>query len=566
MREDALKPKMTPLIFVLLFSLPFQTAGQSQQKTAGGGNATISGRVTVKGEPARNVLVYLQPQNTAPSNPDAYLRARTDDDGQYHIVGVEAGAYYLYALAPGFISSDQPRQEGKTLNVSEGENIGNIDFELKQGGVITGRVADSQGRPLADERVTLSRLDKNGRPQSDTYYGRNFTMFMTDDRGVYRIYGLPEGRYLVSVGIAQSAGMIARRGGGAFYPRTYYPDAANESEAKVIELSEGSEIVNVDITVPESKQTCAVSGRVVNAETGRPVAGVEIALGPRSDDGRYYGWAGLYSARSSANGEFQLKGITPGKYGVFPRGGGDNEFFGEPAPCDLSEGDANGVEIKVRRGGSISGFVVIEGTSDPMALQKLPQLSLYVSVRPDQPPAPRMDNPKVNADGSFYIRGLPPCNVDIQYNRRPENHGLALARIELNGAPVRDGIKVGAGEHVTEVRVVLTYRTFALRGEVKFSGGALPAGQRLYAYVKRTDQQTSFSTGAEVDPRGQFVVDELAPSEYEVIVGPFPSYGADPIDPRIAKALSSAREKVTINNGDQRVTFVVDLSRKEEEK
>src|SRR5262245_8768990 len=77
-----------------------------QAQTAETRTATISGRVVLKGEPARNVLVYLQPQISPPSNPDAYLRARTDDGGQFHIAGVAAGAYSVYALAPGFISSD----------------------------------------------------------------------------------------------------------------------------------------------------------------------------------------------------------------------------------------------------------------------------------------------------------------------------------------------------------------------------------------------------------------------------------------------------------------------------
>jgi protocatechuate 3,4-dioxygenase beta subunit len=563
------KPGSTFGVLVSTFWLFLAISIEAQRVQTQAGTSTISGHITWKGEPARNVLVYLQPPITSlPSNADAYLRSRTGDDGQYHIAGVAAGSYSVCAVAPGFIfSNNQSGQENRTLNVSEGEKIENIDFEIKQGAVITGRVADSRGRPLADERVTLSKLDKNNQPRPANFYGRNFTMIMTDDRGVYRLYGVPEGRYLISVGITQSVGMIARRGGGAFYPRTYYPDAANESEAKVIELSEGSELANVNITVPESKQSRAVSGRVVNAETGRPVAGVEIAVSQRSDDGRYYGWwAGRGSVRSNAKGEFQLKGIIPGKYGVFPPGGGDNDFVGEPAPCDLSEDDASGVEIKVRRGGSISGFVLIEGTSDPAPFQKLQQLSLHVNVRPDQPTPSITNNPKVNADGSFYIRGLSPCSVDIQYYGGSETGGLALTRIERNGALVRDGIKVGAGEQVTDVRVVLTHKTFALRGVVKLSGGALPADQRLSATVRSSNQQNHFYAVAEVDPRGQFVINGLIPGEYEVTIGPDTYGGADPIDPRIGKTLLSAREKVTINNVDQRVTFVIDLSGKEEEK
>ncbi|HEY6403578.1 MAG TPA: carboxypeptidase-like regulatory domain-containing protein, partial [Blastocatellia bacterium] len=144
-------------ILVLPFVLLSLQAQISERNTS-----TVSGRVILKGEPARNVLVYLRPQNSPPSNPEAYSRARTDDNGQFRIAGVAAGSYTVVALAPAFITSDTPRLQDKTLNVSEGENIENIDFELKQGGVITGRVTDSQGRPLADERIMLSRLDKNG--------------------------------------------------------------------------------------------------------------------------------------------------------------------------------------------------------------------------------------------------------------------------------------------------------------------------------------------------------------------------------------------------------------------
>jgi protocatechuate 3,4-dioxygenase beta subunit len=544
----------------VLFSLQAQT---SERNTS-----TVSGRVTLKGEPARNVLVYLQPYNSPPSNPDAYSRARTDENGQFRIAGVAAGGYNVVALAPGFIAPGMPVLEGKALKVSEGEDVENIDFELKQGGVITGRVTDSQGRPLADERVTLGRLDKNGRPQSDNYYGRNFFMFWTDDRGVYRLYGLPEGGYLVSVGAPQSAGMVNY--GGTFYPRTFHPDAATESEAKVVEVSEGSVSENIDITVSDPKGTRVVSGRVIDAETGKPVAGVEITWGLVYDDGkRISGW-GWNGDKSRANGEFHLKGMVPGKYAIFPRGDSENKFFGEPVTCDLNEGDASGVEIKVSQGGSISGSVVIEGTNDPTPLAKLPPLSLYVGVQSDQQIAtPRMDNPKINADGSFHILGLPPCRAHIMYSSRPETRDLALARIERNGAPVGDGIKVGAGERITEVRVVLTYRTFALRGEVKITGGPTPTGASFHVNARRTDRPASSYSSAQVDARGQFVIEGLTTGEYEVTVQPAWHSGADPVGPHIAhlaKAFSSARERVTINNGDQRVTFVVDLSQKENDK
>ncbi|HKQ72368.1 MAG TPA: carboxypeptidase-like regulatory domain-containing protein [Blastocatellia bacterium] len=558
--------KIILCVQALILSFIFGCPVFAQSGAAKTGTASIAGRVLLKGEPAHNVLVYLHPQQgPAPSNPEAVLRARTDEGGRFRIAGVAAGPYRIITLAPAFITSDlvQPHLQGKTINVSEGENVENVEVELKQGGVITGVVTDSRGRSLADERVTLSKLDKNGRPPLNVTYGSNFEMFQTDDRGVYRIYGLPEGRYLISVGIQQSAGIGSVA--GSFYPRTFHPDAANETEAKVIEVTEGSENADIDITVPEAIRTRTISGRVVNTLTGHPVPGVEITWGVITDYGLSPGYNGLPGDRSNANGEFRLRGMTPGKYAVLPRASSENEFFGEPVICDLSKGDASGVEVKVQAGGSVGGFVVIEGTNDPKALAKLKQPSLYFSVSPTQSKGWRMYNPKINPDGTFLVRGLPPSSVKIQYNRSFDDRGLALARIEHNGAPVRDVIKVGAGEQLAGVLVVLTFNTFALRGELNITGGALPAGLRLYANVKRMDQapQTSSSPGAELDARGQFVINGITPGEYEVWISPMWYEGANPVDQRVEKAFSSARQRVLINSVSQQLIFVVDLSRKE---
>ncbi len=568
---------MSKLSFILgVFVLPlalFSIQAQPVEKKAG--TATVSGLVKLKGEPARNVTVYLQPyRSSPPSNPGAVLRAQTGDDGQFRITGVAAGAYSLIALAPGFTSpSDEDFGErGKTLNVSEGERVENVEIEIKRGGVITGRVTDSQGRPLVEESLRLSKLDKSGKPQTNYYPSNyNYEMFVTDDRGVYRLYGLPEGRYLVSVGVAYAAGAIIVTRSRTFYPRTFHPDAANESEAKAIEVTEGSESANIDITVPEAARSRAVSGRVVNAETEQPVAGVEIAYGTMSGDGRGFSAWGWNNERSKANGEFNLIGLLPGKYLLFARAESDSDFYSEPVTCDLSDGDLSGVEIKLRPGGSISGVVVIEGTNDPKTLAKLPQLSIYANLRPNQSgapgqvTAPRREYPKINADGSFRVRGLPQGKVDIGYSIQ---RGFSLARIEHKGTPlpVREGIEIGLGEQVTGVRVVLAYGALTLRGEVKMAGGALPAGQRLFTNVRKTDQSSQFqsSLGAEVDARGQFLIENLTPGEYEVKVFPIANPGGDRIDPQIMRAFSSVKERVLVSGDNQPpVTIVVDLSRKE---
>jgi protocatechuate 3,4-dioxygenase beta subunit len=559
--------KLSFALSILVLPCAFHSA-QAQTAESKAGTAAVSGRVILKGEPARGMTVILQTQNQNESNAP---RARTDESGRFHFTGLPAGRYSVSALAPGYASpedSNFPGMRGKMLILADGEKVENIDLEIKRGGVIAGRVTDSQGRPVIEERVNLSKVDANNRIQASFFYSLNNEMCQTDDRGQYRIYGLPEGRYIVSVGYAHrpgSASIISRR---EFYPRVFHPNATSESEAKVIEVSEASEATNIDITVTDPKQAQEVYGRVVDAGSGQPVAGVEVVLGGVTKDGRYAGGYGGGGERSGPNGDFRLFGVLPGKYAIlarpdYPSGGG---FISDPVIVDVGEDAVTGVEVRVRQGASISGVVVIEGTNDPKIQAKLSQVRLSAFVRStgQGPSASSSGFDRVNADGSFRIGGLQSGKASISMSGSPDTRGLALARIERNGAPASEGIEVDAGEQVTGVRVVLVYGTLAIRGEFRIIGGALPAGYKFYASARRVDQLGRISRGADIDARGQFVIENLPPGEYEIRA--IPSFFPDgqPLSPEIRRLISSVKEMVILSGGNQQsVTLVVDLSRKE---
>src|SRR5215510_11973619 len=369
--------KLSLALSILVLPCAFHSA-QAQAAESKAGTATVSGRVILKGEPARGVMVILQTQYQGPLNAP---RAKTDESGRFHFTGLPAGRYSVSALSPGYASPEDnnyPGMRGKTLTLADGERVENVDLEIKRGGVIAGRVADSQGRPVIEERVNLSKLDANNQPRGIFFYSPNFDMYQTDDRGLYRIFGLSEGRYLVSVGYGENFGSASITSRREFYPRVFYPNAITESEAKVIQVSEGSEATNIDITVIDPKQTQDVYGRVVDAGSGQPVAGVEVVLGGVTRDGRYAGGYGGSGARSGPNGEFRMFGVMPGKYAILARpdeqiGGG---FISDPVIVEISEDAMIGVEVRVRQGASISGVVVIEGTNDPKIQAKLSQVSL----------------------------------------------------------------------------------------------------------------------------------------------------------------------------------------------
>src|SRR5262245_52179055 len=171
-------------------------------------NGTISGRVTIGQKPAPGIPVVVSPQYSGAP----IAQAISDADGNYRVTGLAPGQMNVAPAAPVYVFPFAPfsGQPGRTVNLSANEVVEGIDFKLTRGGVITGRITDAEGKPVVEERITLTMVDEKGAPaRGPVFRGANFMMYQTDDRGVYRIYGLAAGHYKVSAGIdaAGNAGM-----------------------------------------------------------------------------------------------------------------------------------------------------------------------------------------------------------------------------------------------------------------------------------------------------------------------------------------------------------------------
>src|SRR5262245_26812618 len=94
--------KLNFALSILVLPCAFHSV-QAQDAEAKSGTATVSGRVTLKGEPARGVTVILQGQNQGRSN---MPRARADESGRFQFTGLPAGRYSVSAAAPGYVSPD----------------------------------------------------------------------------------------------------------------------------------------------------------------------------------------------------------------------------------------------------------------------------------------------------------------------------------------------------------------------------------------------------------------------------------------------------------------------------
>ena len=160
--------------------------------------SSIAGRVMIGEKSAPGVLVAVYVINTQTT----LAQVMSDAEGKYRINGLAAGQLSVTAVAPTYVLPANPMYGlGRVINLSADETVEGIDFKLTRGGVITGRVIDADGRPVIEERITLLPVDEKGQP-ARVMASRpgNFSMYSTDDRGIYRIYGLSAGRYKVSVG------------------------------------------------------------------------------------------------------------------------------------------------------------------------------------------------------------------------------------------------------------------------------------------------------------------------------------------------------------------------------
>ena len=515
-------------------------AAQAQTKEA---PATVAGRVTngEKGMPGVE-LVLLSPDTT--SNYKSVARVTTDAEGRFRMASVPPGRYQLMPLAPAHVVPEATGwPPGKPVNLSPGDTVEDMNFALTRGGVITGRVTDSEGKPVIGEQVQITPAQ--GQRPISFFMGQRNT---TDDRGVYRAYGLAAGQYKVSVGQDRNSGMIRVGGPRRFYRRTFHPSATEEADAKVVELREGGEVTEVDISVAKASRTYKAEGRFVSAETGQPVAGLQFAFGSIMGEGerKRVGSYGSSGQRSNARGEFSADELAPGSYAIFAVSDENVDWYSDTAVVEVEDADITGLEIKIRRGGSVSGVVQIEGVKDRAAYAKLmQQVSLARGVDSgNELAAPSWSRVPISPEGNFRIGGLRPGKLRIMLGWPPVK-GLSFVKVERENVEARDGIEIAEGANINGLRVVLAYGNAVIRGQVTVTGGPLPQGARMMVSARRagTGSGPIGIQPTEVDSRGRFAIEGVAAGDYEIQLRVF--------GPNLPPNTQPLKQNVTVPEGGE---------------
>ena len=358
------------LSLFLLACLTFQTCcpqsptvalnkDSSQDQTC-----TVSGIVTRSQDnaPLKNATVQL----VNDADREHQIATRTTADGRFELKNVPAGQYKLNVSRNGYVAQElnqkKPGDPGATLTLRPAQRISDLIFKLGRAAVITGKVYDEDGEPVAGVSVRAMR-----QVYADGRKGFTTTNFQqTNDLGEFRIFGLAPGRYYISaeltsrnriVGDREFSGSEKSRGEKG-YARIYYPSALEVARASSIYVKEGDEIPSVDIFMKEVV-VYRVRGKVQYLLPHRGTRDTQLMVMRR---GQKIDWdfVGAQEVVKTDN-TFQIPELVPGEYTISAQFFDEGKFYSTQEDVDVVNADVDGLTLIIGPGVDIPGHLLWDG-------------------------------------------------------------------------------------------------------------------------------------------------------------------------------------------------------------
>lgn len=527
-----MSPSRLTLVCILMV-LGVAVCAHAQSTSSKESTASISGKVTFHGEGVKGVILTLRSMEPTSFRKLTSYRGVTDAKGEYRIANVPSGNYTVSPTASAYVFAGDSNGE-RSLIINGSETVEDFDFSLIRGGVITGKVVDPDGQPMIEEEVYAFS-------PRDPGFGSVRPAAITDDRGIYRIFALRPGSYVVAA--AKDDVRYTRNPRPGPYVRTFYPGVTDSAQATVIEVSDGSEATDVDITFSRPLVTYTASGRIVSGETGEPLPDVPYGLIRFGGSGQSRTLTpGIVT---NSRGEFKLENLPPGQYSVLVEPQSERGFRGEELRFQIVDQDVPNLVVRTVKGASLSGVVVLDGTAGTEVIERLRDRRLVVFVATESPRRSGTSgvSTMLRPDGTFRFGGLPTGNAIFMFGgSRP----FRIIRVERDGVIQHGGIEVKQGEDVRGVRIVASYSDAAIRGTVEIQNGTIPAKGQLLVRAKKLDGSALYFP-AQVDTRGQFVIYNLSAGTYEVSAGLFVLGSREPVvqnSERVVVAIGSVTNTI----------------------
>ncbi len=520
------------ILVVLITTCAF---AQTTRTTDPENNSTgiITGRVVNEiGEPLQNALVTVRTFASATPPQNVF----TDRDGKFRVTGLSSAVYLASASLVAYTAAPRDRDSTQATSYRVGDDI---NIVLIKGGVISGTVTTSTGTPVVGVMVRVQMIrDGNGQPSR---YGAATRNRGTDDRGNYRIYGLPTGTYLVFAG-----------GGSNLTDGPYDNDAPTYSPASVrdtaseVSVVAGEETGDVDIRY-RGESGRVVSGNVIGPVTTEPY-GSSIMMTSTLEGGSQLNEA-VYILPGVRG--FSISGVADGEYYLtaqsFLPGG---LHISEPKRITVRGTDVTNLELTTKPLGSISGRVVLEESKaeECKGKKKAVVTETLISAWHNEKESTK-DRPQFiwaiggpvypTAQGDLTLQNLVAGQYQIiarqfakyWYLRSitlPALPGAATKPKQSSSVPnasrdlMLNWTRLRSGERLTGLVVTFTEGAASVRGEVTTEESSITG--RLYVYLLPAEREGSqdlmryFASPIATDKTIAF--NNVPPGRYRVVVQP----------------------------------------------
>lgn len=483
--------------------------GVSEQKK---GTGRIRGRVVGadSGSPLRRAQVTL----SSPELRDRRMTA-TDAQGRFEFKELPASRFILSASKGSYVTMQygarRPLEPGKPIELADGQELEKMNLQLPRGSVISGRIVDEFGEPIADVVVQAQRYQYM---QGQRRLVPVTRPSQSNDIGQFRIYGLPPGSYYVSATLRAMGAFGAESDETTGYAPTYYPGTTNVVEAQRVSVAVGQEQTSVDFALIPAR-TARISGTAVDSQ-GKPLANAFVML--IQQEGAF-GFSSTGGGRVRPDGTFTLSGVPPGQYTVQVRempGSPDGSPEFASAAVTVTGEDIDGLSLVATKGATASGQVVFDGGAKPSFAATAMQISAPPATA-DFGPLGGGFSGRVKEDWTCQITGLTGHRL-IRAGGMPSS--WTLKAVLLNGEDVTDtGVEFKGGEDVSGLQVVLTNRTTEVDGTVSDRGTPV---KEYTAIVFADDStrwgpRTRFIQVGRPDQDGKFKIRGLPPQSYLAI-------------------------------------------------
>lgn len=487
--------------------------------------------------------------------------ATTDDEGRFTFDKLEPTSYRVSAEAAGYVAGDEA-----TAFYRPGDEA---TLRMRKGGVITGAVTSQDGEPLVGVLVTALRVRSLEDERLSGF--DNPQMTYSDDRGVYRIFGLGAGAYVVSAcGRSQFGQSYTVQDGDA---PTFYP-SSTRAEATEVTVHAGEEARGIDIR-HRGARARSISGTITGAVAASRYGVIVVT---NASDGSVV----MYSntQRAGEPWTFEVPGLADGEYLLTARAWSDEPRASAPRRVAVKGADVSGVTLALEPLATVEGSVTVEKPSgspgegacaEPKT--ERPTAETIVSLVPETPPAAdtarlvlRRDTAP-GADDAFAFKGVPLARY--RFDVRPPSEDLFVVSITQRAAKAtsaavdlgRDGLRIATGARISGVTVELAHDAAGVSGVVKPpEGAALPR----HLIVHLVPAEAAYAEDVvryrevEVDRDGAFDFVSVAPGKYWLLVRT--PVEPDPAKPAPARAAWRADTRTALRRDAEKAGHTIELA------